>query len=327
MRQFALLSICFLVFACGDAPVEECVECPPEIAVSQDAEMSNTPEQPEESKYPGTYLDEKFPIVSHISAIDGNGAEDIAELNVADYSVTVTNYIPRSLIKNGKDVYTFKKREDDAYLGTAVGTSSLAGKSAKEIYVAVLGPGGVCCTNYSIIDVSSPTPRSIFHSEDFGSFRDPMEIFDAEGDGVYEIVQFDSCFRYFMDDCGSCSPEPRAYFNFDPRLKRYLPARGLLQDFVRDELAKTDKWILEKSTELKQTGNLNYDADFRRVVLSHVADLLHTGEDAQAWQVFNEYYDDPDGAARKEIKSRLAACRFYQALRKISKNRRTRKTV
>ena len=27
------------------------------------------------------------------------------------------------------------------------------------------------------------------------------EIFDEDGDGVYELVQFDSCLRYFKDDC------------------------------------------------------------------------------------------------------------------------------
>ncbi len=311
MRRLTLIAVCFLVFACSEAPLDECDECPQEGSISHESDAYKATEQSEEAKYPGASMASVFPVVSSISTIDDNGADEYAELTADDYSVKVKHYLPMSLSKNGQDIFKFRGREIGGYWATGMGISALTGPAAKEVYVVVSGPAAVCCTNYSIIDVSSAKPKSIFHSEEFGSFRDPMEVFDAEGDGVYEIMQFDTCFRYFMDDCGSCTPQPRAYFKFDPRSQRYLPAIGVLQDFVRTDLESTENWIAERSEELKQTGDLKSDVDFRRTVLSHVADLLHIGERSRAWRIFDNYYDDPNQAARNEIKARLAACKFY----------------
>lgn len=174
---------------------------------------SPTPEIASEAepKYLGTAIDQVFPPTTHISAIDNNDHEKDYSVEVAGFLLKVEEYVPRTLEHNGRAVFKFKEREAGGYWGTLVGSSQLRGSGSKEIYTVVSGPGGVCCTNYSIVNISSGRPKSIFHSEDFGGFRDPMEIFDAEGDGIYELMQFDSCFRYFMDDCGSCSPEPRAY--------------------------------------------------------------------------------------------------------------------
>ena len=145
-----------------------------------------------------------------------------------------------------------------------------------------------------------------------------MEIFDADGDGVYELAQFDSCLRYFLEDCGSCSPEPRAYFKYDSNLKQYSPAKGVVQDFVREYMEITDRTVREKYPKLKESGKLSADVDFYRNVLSHVADLLHMGEEKKAWKFFDEFYDDSSGKARKELKGRLSACRYYQALQRAS---------
>ncbi|MBK9153402.1 MAG: hypothetical protein IPM25_04175 [Chloracidobacterium sp.] len=310
-----LLSLAF-VLGCQTVPVDPPVtdaSFEPQAATAPTQSPSPTPEAP---VYPGVTIDQQFPIIQHFSSIDDDGREGQLKVEAAGYTVNIKDYVPRSLEKDGKIVFTFKKREPEGYWGTLVARSQLTGKDGEQIYIAVSGPGGVCCTNYSIIDVSQERPKSIFHSEDFGSFRDPMEIFDADGDGVYELVQFDSCMRYFMDDCGSCSPEPRVHFKWSKTKRKYLPARGIQQDFVREGMSETAKWIVEKSKEFKETREINAMVELNRAVLSHVGNLLHIGEEAEAWSTLDKYYAGNDLAkARREFKRRLSRCKFYQHLK------------
>jgi hypothetical protein len=273
---------------------------------------------PESVKYPGVTIDEVFPISAHFSLIDDDGREPEMNVDAAGYSIKIKDYVPRTLWKDGKRIFDFKRREPGGYWGTLVGVSHLTGPKKTEIYTVISGPAAVCCTNYSIVDVSTPQPKNIYHSEDFGSFRNPMEIFDADGDGVYELLQFDSCFRYFMDDCGSCSPEPRAYFKYDRVREQYLPAKGIRQDFVNEDMARTAKWIDDKFQEFQQTGDLTTKLDLHRSVLSYVVDLFHIGEERKAWEIFDKYGDDADGKIRREMRKRLSQCKFYQALHKQS---------
>ncbi|HMO79973.1 MAG TPA: hypothetical protein PKD24_04210 [Pyrinomonadaceae bacterium] len=269
-----------------------------------------------ESEYKGVTIDQIFPITEQISAIDDDGRESYAKLEAGGHVLKIEDYVPRTLERNAEVIFKFKQREPGGYWATLAGTSHLLGPGSTQIYAVVSGPFGVCCTNYSIVDVSSGRPKSIFHSEDFGGFRNPMEIFDADGDGIYELVQFDSCFRYFMDDCGSCSPEPRAYFKYAKAKGQYLPTTGVVQDFVREGHQRSDQWLAEKFNELKRTGDIGLSLDIRRSALAHMVDLLYVGEEKRAWEVFDKYIADPKGETRREIKKRLAGCKFYQALKR-----------
>lgn len=278
----------------------------------------NAPESQSDlaEEYLGKTIDQVFPIASSITSIDGNGRESDVTIDVENLKVNIVNYVPQTLTHDGKIVFKFREREPEGYWGTVVGTSRLRGAERKEIYVSVSGPGGVCCTNYSITDISDSRPNNIYHSEDFGSFRNGMEIFDADGDGVYELMQFDSCFRYFMDDCGSCSPEPRAYFKYDKASGQYHPATGIAQDFVRAGHRRSDEWLEEKYEELQRTGDVGLGLDIHRSALAHMVDLLFIGEERRAWSVFDKYIDDPKGETRREIDKRLAGCKFYQSLKR-----------
>lgn len=277
-----------------------------------------------ELEYKGVTIDQIFSITAQISAIDDDGRESKADLNAGGYVLKIEDYVPRTLERNAKVIFRFKKREVGGYWATLIGTSALLGPTSTQIYAVVSGPGGVCCTNYSIVDVSLDRPRSIYQSEDFGSFRDAMEIFDAEGDGIYELMQFDSCFRYFMDDCGSCSPEPRAYFKYDKAKGEYLPIAGIAQDFVLQGHQASEKWLTEKSAVLTRTGDVGLGLDIRRSALAHMVDLVFIGEEQKAWRVFEKYIDDPDGTTRREIKSRLRACKFYNALKREKRSKNPR---
>lgn len=241
-------------------------------------------------------------------------------INVEDFQITVKNFSPQTIGKNGKIIFSFKALYPNDYHSILVGVSHLLGKNSKEIYVVAVGPGAVCCTNYWIMDVSNGKPRNIFRSEDFGGFRDPMEIFDADGDGAYELVQFDSAFRYFMDDCGSCSPEPRAVFKYNRKTGTYLPARGIQQNFVKESLSDAQKGLAETLERLKKEENLGLELDFHRSLLAHVVQLLYLGDERKAWKTFDKYFPKnfDKEKTRSEIKKRLRESKFYRALKKLT---------
>lgn len=313
---FLFVALC-LTGCATQTDVDKQIIFSPNVIVANESErtLQRQPESsptPDERKYEGVFIDEQFPITGHFSSIDDTGNEGEATINVAGFDVVISKYTPRSLVRNTRTVFTYETLHPGDYWANVIGVSSLLGPDSKEIYVNANGPGGVCCTNYWITDVSAGKPTNIFRSEDFGHFRNVMEIFDAEGDGTYELVHWDSCLRYFMDDCGSCSPEPKVVFKYDRKLRKYLPARSIQQDFVKKGMARTKTWIEEKYQE--QTAKKDVSLDLHRTVLSYVADLLHIGEEKKAWETFNKYGNDSDGKVRKEIKRRLASCKFYQAL-------------
>ena len=270
-----------------------------------------------EEPYPGQTIDTIFPPnpKNITDFMDSERDGTAREFEQSGFTITTKDFMPVGLTKSGKQILRFKtKNEQDTYRGFLSGESKLLGPDSKQIYVVSLGPGGPCCTNYWIVDISTPKPRTIFRSEEFGSFREPMEIFDADGDGIYELVQFDTTFRYMNDDCGSCTPEPRAYFKYDPAKKQYLPTTGITEDFVKKYLRRTDEWLIEKQAKLDTGGDPTTALEIQRGALSYMADLLFIGEEKKARSIFDKYIHDAD--IKAELDFRLAHSKFYQYIRK-----------
>lgn len=272
------------------------------------------PSRTVESAYRGVTIDQAFPQGYEVSFTDtkGNPPETF---EIGGYIIHSKNYVPLSLKKDGRAIFKFPSRETGGYWATLAGVSQLRGKGSKEIYFTVSGPGAVCCTNYTIVDISASKPRAIYHTEDFGQFRNAMEVFDVDNDGTYELVQFDSCLRYFRGDCGSCSPEPRVYFKYRRDIGKYWPVKGVLQDFVRESFAASDKWIVEKYSEWRSTNDASLAHDLHRSVVAHIADLLHVGEERKAWSLFEKYSGIVDAVDRRELKKRLRHCKAYSSLK------------
>jgi hypothetical protein len=316
MRYFVVVLYCFSLISCGSDPALVTSEVRPELTTIE-IEPAPTP-TPEVKPYLGIAIDQVFPVAYHDEWKTAEEAKTKVSVPVDDLGLTFQYFKPQAITRDGRTIFRFATMPGFGYWSNVAGLSYLLGSNSKQIYLNSVGPGAVCCTNYWITDVSTKAPRSIFRSEDFGRFRDAMEIFDADGDGIYELVQFDSCMRYFRDDCGSCSPEPRAYFKYDSKLRTYRPAKKILQDFVRDQIPNTEKWLAEQLREFKETENIGTKFDLRRSVIAHVADMLHVGEERKAWEIFQTFKEVLDGEDRQEIKKRLASCKFYQALRRMN---------
>lgn len=284
------------------------------VAVANDTEPSQ-----QESEYPGKTIDMIFPPEpERVIEIGPDRTPTDKAMAIAGYIVHTKGNMPLRLEKDGRTYLRFRTANDwDRYHSFFVAEAKLLGKSSKQLYIVALGPGAVCCTNYWIVDIAGRSSRIIFRSEEYGAFRDPMEIFDADGDGIYELVQYDSVFRYFAGDCGSCSPEPKAYFKYDAKKRRYLPAKGIAEDFALAGMRKTQKWLAEKRVELRASNDPGLAIDISRTALSLTADLLYLGQTKKAWNVFDTYVTDPKGELRKEMQWDLRQSKFYQALRRL----------
>ena len=292
-----------------------------ESAVSNISEQTHKlDEENTEESYSGVTIDQKFPLIEYHYFMEGDFKNKTYSVNAEDFQVTINNFAPQSISKNGKNIFKFKTLSPKDYWASLVGVAHLLGENSKQIYVTASGPGGVCCTNYWIVDISHGTPRNIFRGEDFGGFRNPMEIFDADGDGIYELVQFDSAFRYFMDDCGSCSPEPRAVFKYDKKSGEYLPAKSIQQDFIKEYFVETEKQLAETFEKLSINEDVSERLDFQRSNLSYIVDLFYLGDERKAWKAFDKYYFGYANKEkiRSEIKNRLRSSKFYQSLKKVS---------
>ncbi|HQZ83291.1 MAG TPA: hypothetical protein PLR83_08725 [Pyrinomonadaceae bacterium] len=291
----------------------------PATAVS-DSEYS------QQEEYPQKTIDMIFPPEPEkIIELGSERSPVDKSMNIAGYSVHTKGNMPLRLDKNGRTLLNIRTANHwDTYHTFFVAESKLLGNGSKQLYIVATGPGGPCCTNYWIVDINGKVPRVIFRSEEFGRFRDPMEIFDADGDGIYELAQYDSSFRYFAGDCGTCSPEPKAYFRYDSKKRRYMPAKGIVEDFVLAEMRSTEKWLAEKKAELGTSKETESAFSISRSALSLTADLLFIGEENRAWKIFDTYVFDPKGELRKEMKWDLRQSKFYQELRKIP-SRRARK--
>lgn len=319
MKKLVFLSLFILIFSgCkSQPPPEAALNTPPSLTSSATSLTSNSTDSPvDETPYAGIFIDQQFPFTEHGFAQEQSDGENVS-IKVGDYDINFKGSTPQTIERKGKTVFRFKTLYPEDYHASFIGTSNLLGKDSKELYVVAAGPGAVCCSNYWIVDISGDQPRQIFRSEDFGGFRDAMEIFDADGDGTYELMQWDSAFRYMLDDCGACSPEPRAVFKYDAKSGAYRPAKGLRQEFLMsfDDREKELEVESEEMIVLTDGSSVN-DPKFYRNLNAYVVDLIYYGDEKRAWRIFDKYYGKDEKETRAEIKHRLANSKFYQAIKK-----------
>lgn len=311
----AALFLILLVPGCqsdtGDRPVRS-EKSPPTATLALLPAASPTPEPSPEEAYPGVELSGRFPAVASAGTTESL-KDGKHQINVGQFKIEFVRYTPVSITgTEGKSV-RIETQHPGEYNGYAVGFAELRGKQEDTIYIEIGGPGAVCCSQILLFDVSGRYPKFAFTSEDYGRFKWGAEIFDSEGDGTLEIAMFDSCFRYFMDDCGSCSPQPRAVFKYDKRNRKYIPAKGLQQDFAKEALKETKAWIKEQYALKDEERDFRY----RWSVNQFVVQQLWLGDEEKAWSFFDQFALDRKQETKKEMKETLKECKYYQAIRKL----------
>ncbi len=321
MWRFLLVFLSTLFIGCSFNGSDIQLQIPAEekgLTYRFDGVDAPKPEVAKEDDYPGKTIDQIFPIQLEQSFGTQGDIKDLVTSQIDEFEFKTKGFSPISLSRNKKEIFRFRPDTPNDYWSSSAGMASLLGRGSKQIYVVATGPGAVCCTNYWIVDVSAKKPRLIFSSEAYGRFRDALEVFDSDNDGVYELVQFDSCFRYFMEECGTCTPEPRVVFKYDSRYQKYLPAAGIMQDFVKEAMLNTEKDIKEKYEAWKNGKDDNLKFDLHGIVLDHAVQLMHFGKEKEGWRFLKTYDPLYDRKLEKEVQGRLKGCLFFKHLPKIS---------
>lgn len=285
-------------------------------SISKETPVSTetTEEIPE---YPGVTIDEEFGIVEYRNLENRELYEKNHFLDIENLKIHFKDFTPLKIEKDNG--ITTRIKTKSKYTSFAVGVSKLLGEDSKQLFI-LTHAGVVCCSSFWIIDIAGESPRIIFRSEDYEIYRNGLEIFDFENDGIYGITIFDAAFRYMLDDCGACSPEPRAVFKYDKKKKKYLPAKGIQQDFVKENFERTESWIKNSFEKLKRKEEFEDSYNYHRIVRAHVVNLIYFGKEKKAWKIFDKYYPEDKAYGKKdnraEIKRILRNSKFYQALKK-----------
>jgi hypothetical protein len=279
---------------------------------------SPTPAEFSES-YPGVKLEYEFPVLFERPWDLETANSGITDIDVGEALVQFHGFRPVRINNDGRSIPIKTNEPDDSgyYHSNFGGVARLLGPKTKQIYVEAYGPAGSCCSNFWIVDLTGPVPGNVFRSEDYGEFREGMEIEDVDGDGIYELFMFDNCFRYFAGDCGSCSPQPRVAFKYNVAKRAYLPIKNLQQSFIRSNMKVSEEWFAAKFDKLRTDPEHRDETGVRRSTYSYVVDLLHIGQEEEAWRFLQKYAANTPKEDLKEMKSRLRSCKYYQALRRL----------
>ena len=105
-----------------------------------------TPENPtieaEEIKpeYPGVSIDGEFPVIADHDFREEDFKQKTYSVDAEDFQVTIKNFAPTTISKNGKSIFNFKTLTPNDYSSNLIGISHLLGENSKEIYVVPRGP-------------------------------------------------------------------------------------------------------------------------------------------------------------------------------------------
>lgn len=269
----------------------------------------------QEKAYPGRRIDEVFPLIAKHDFSESEFESKRYSVAVDQLRVNVQDFAPKSISRNSQTLMRFQTGPNTEYNSNWVGRSHLLGKRSTEIYVFAAN-GGICCGEDWIVDITRGRPRVIFHSDDWGYFYGGLEVFDADGDGIYEIVDSDASFRYVANLLGVSSPQPRAVFKYDRQSRRYVPAPELQQDFVKQGMAENERWLREKYRKLK-TEPETYPEQFIINLISQVVDLFFQSKERQAWALLKRYCPpDQLKSIRAELREKVRRSPYLQAIKR-----------
>lgn len=293
-----------------------------------------TPEPEPEKPYPGRTVDQLFPVLARHDFGEESLVNKTFSVPADGLTVNVYNFTPLTISRHRQKLFDFGNRRDtENSSSNLLVRSHLLGRGATEIYAART-TGAICCTDSWIVNTTKGQPRLVFRSLDYGYFYEPFEVFDADGDGVYEIAGYDHAFRYVASLLGGSSPWPQAVFKYDPRVGRYLPAPELQQNFARENREENRRWLIDAARKLKADPTVTLKYGFRESVIGYVVDLFYLRRDREAWSFLNRYYprddrpDDPRSirSVRADLRDRIRQSKYLQAIRRseISPSRSTR---
>lgn len=165
---------------------------------------------------------------------------------------------------------------------------------------------------YWVVDLSRRA-KVIYDS---GKYRvgHSLRVCDVDGDRKQELVLSLLTFWFFDRFDNTNSPFIDIVFNYDPKLREYLPANHRLQDFALRDIEQQIKAVRNSKSKQQGTGD---DGHVLGKVLEVVLSYLYAGQEKEAWAFYEAAYSLPDKAEmRLKMEKVLRDDAVYRAISK-----------
>lgn len=139
-----------------------------------------------------------------------------------------------------------------------------------------------------------------------------LRVADIDNDVKQELLQHLGSFWYFKSN-NIFSPRPPIVFQYNAAEARYIPANPQFKEVtLKDINQRVDK----ARQVIERKEDPNHELHIHSAVLDVVLRYLYSGEEDEAWSVYDKHYDLHDkDAFKKELKDILAADRLYREVR------------
>ena len=225
------------------------------------------------------------------------------ELKYEDYEVS-RNYdekARRSVVtikKHGKVLAVHRDGQGIARKeASCLGLYPILGGKTKQLVVVQTSGGAHCCFLYRIYDLR-PKFRLLFDSEKYpiGDGFDELEFKDLDRDGVHEFTQLDMTFDYWEDMAYVSSPQPEVVFQYNPRIKKFLPANKKFADYLLKDVAKHIKNL--DPSDPSQHWVRSFEITLR---------YIFAGKEDRGWKFYDKQFGlRPGGRDRMKTKIKKA---------------------
>ncbi len=208
------------------------------------------------------------------------------------------------LKRKGRVVAKFDGVESGVGVATDFGAFPFLGGGARQLAVSLTVPRG---GRHWVVDLSSPRPRVVFDSYDYGVGREELSVIDLDSDGTYELSMPVTTFYMFENMAMAETPLPEIVFKYDAKARRYLPANRLFPDYA---LRKVDGDI-----EALKPDNPAYMSERLDILLRYV----YAGREREGWDFFDRAYARADrDALKRKIASALGKEPVYRFLHRAA---------
>lgn len=189
-------------------------------------------------------------------------------------------------------------------------------ENREQLVVRIWSGGAHCCDTIWVADLN-PEFRLLYKSATY-SLNVMIGAADLDGDGNAELWQENRTFDYF---CGSFadSPDVRAYFRYDSKIGRYVPANNRFAEHALHDAALSSVRLRDINTRERITfdelpENVS-PGRYCQLVLNMALPMIYAGHADAGWAFFDHEYRLPDRTALKSrVKSLLKHDPFYHAL-------------
>lgn len=121
--------------------------------------------------------------------------------------------------------------------------------------------------------------KLIFDSGDWGGFREWINFFDLENDGIYEFSMAQNNWLGFQSLASIDTPLMSIIFKYDKKTNKYLPANHKYRE-------RTKSIVEEQSEENASDKNLEF-----RNVMENFLKYIYAGMETEAWSYFEKNYN------------------------------------